>query len=212
MFSIETRVYRKFVIVEVVVRVGILGSRFRYWGDEKFLLNCVKSLLMNELKRRYRNGFEVVVGDEVTGVDKVVYELCRKLNIPVTVVKRECDEPKCLVARTRKVVELSDAIYAVFPEEEFISRESCLSIPGFEGKIRRKQFTHLEGIDRYEKPINIEAEGLLSACIQHEVDHLNGVLILDRASRMKKEAYIRLLKITKYKCVTFIKRKSYRDI
>jgi len=105
-----------------VVRVGILGSRFRYWGDEKFLLNCVKSLLMNELKRRYRNGFEIIVGDEVTGVDRVVYELCRKLNIPVTVVKRECNEPKCLVARTRKVVELSDIVYAVFPEEEFISR------------------------------------------------------------------------------------------
>jgi len=79
-------------------------------------------------------------------------------------------------------------------KEEFFSMESCLSIPGFEGKVKRKQLVYLEGIDRYEKPINIEATGLLSACIQHEVDHLNGVLILDKASRMKKETYIRKLR------------------
>jgi len=79
-------------------------------------------------------------------------------------------------------------------KEEFISMESCLSIPRFEAKIRRKQLVYLEGVDRYEKPIKIEAEGLLSACIQHEVDHLQGVLILDKASRMKKETYIRKLR------------------
>jgi len=79
-------------------------------------------------------------------------------------------------------------------KEEFFSLESCLSIPRFEGKVIRKQSVYLEGIDRYEKPINIEATDLVSACIQHEVDHLNGVLILDKASRMKKETYIRKLR------------------
>lgn len=79
-------------------------------------------------------------------------------------------------------------------KEEFISIESCLSVPGFEGKIRRKQFIYLEGTNRYEKPINIEAEGLLAACIQHEVEHLQGVLLLDKVTRLKKEAYLRKLK------------------
>ena len=108
-----------------------------------------------------------------------------QVGVPMRIIIFDVDK-KGLTAVINPVVTLN--------KEEFISRESCLSIPGFEGKIRRKQFTHLEGIDRYEKPINIEAEGLLSACIQHEVDHLNGVLILDRASRMKKEAYIRKLR------------------
>jgi len=76
-------------------------------------------------------------------------------------------------------------------KEEFFSLESCLSIPGFEGKVRRKQVIYLEGTDRYEKPINIEATDLLAACIQHEIEHLQGILLLDRASRMKKETYIR---------------------
>lgn len=77
---------------------------------------------------------------------------------------------------------------------EFISEEGCLSLPGFSGKIKRKQFIHVEGIDRYSKPITIEAEDLLAACIQHEIDHLNGILLIDKVSRLKKETYIRKLR------------------
>ena len=79
-------------------------------------------------------------------------------------------------------------------KEEFFSLESCLSIPGFEGKVKRKQVVYLEGTDRYEKPINIEATDLLAACIQHEVEHLQGILLLDRVIRSKKEAYLKKLK------------------
>lgn len=82
-------------------------------------------------------------------------------------------------------------------EGGFISEESCLSLPGFSGKVKRKQFICVEGVDRYSKPITIEAEDLLAACIQHEIDHLNGVLLIDKVSRLKKELYIRKLK--KYK-------------
>lgn len=110
-----------------------------------------------------------------------------QVGIPVRIIIFDIDK-KGLTAVINPVVTLN--------KEEFISIESCLSIPGFEGKIRRKEYVHLEGIDRYEKPITIGAEGLLSACIQHEVDHLQGILILDRASRMKKETYIR--KFRKY--------------
>ena len=110
-----------------------------------------------------------------------------QVGVPVRIIIFDVDK-KGLIVVINPVLTLN--------KEEFISIESCLSMPGFEGKIRRKEYVHLEGIDRYEKPITIEAEGLLSACIQHEVDHLQGILILDRASRMKKETYIR--KFRKY--------------
>lgn len=79
-------------------------------------------------------------------------------------------------------------------EGEFISEEVCLSLPEFSGEIKRKQFIRIEGIDRYSKPITIEAEDLLAVCIQHEIDHLNGILLIDKVSRLKKEIYIRKLK------------------
>ena len=110
-----------------------------------------------------------------------------QVGVPVKIIMFDVDK-KGLTVVINPVLTLN--------KDEFVSKESCLSIPGFEGKVRRKQLVYLKGIDRHEKPINIEATGLLSACIQHEVDHLNGVLILDRSSRMKKETYIR--KFRKY--------------
>jgi peptide deformylase len=108
-----------------------------------------------------------------------------QVGIPMRIIMFDVDK-KGLTVVINPIITLN--------KEEFISIESCLSVPWFDGKIRRKQLVHLEGIDRYEKPISIEAEGLLSACIQHEVDHLQGILLLDKASRMKKETYIRKLR------------------
>jgi len=79
-------------------------------------------------------------------------------------------------------------------EGEFISEEGCLSLPGFNEKIKRKQFIRVEGMNKYSRPIAIEAKDLLAACIQHEIDHLDGVLLIDKISRLKKEIYIRKLK------------------
>jgi len=82
-------------------------------------------------------------------------------------------------------------------EGEFISTEGCLSLPGLEGKTKRKKYILVEGIDKYSNPIIIEGEDLLATCIQHEVDHLQGILLIDKISRLKKETYLRKLK--KYK-------------
>ena len=73
----------------------------------------------------------------------------------------------------------------------FISEEGCLSLPGFNGKVRRSQYIRVEGIDKYSEPLVIDAEDLDAACIQHEIDHLNGILLIDKVSRLKKETYLR---------------------
>jgi len=105
-----------------------------------------------------------------------------QVGVPMRIIMFDVDK-KGLTVVINPVITLN--------KEEFFSIESCLSVTGFEGKVRRKQLVYLEGTDKYEKPINIEADGLLSACIQHEVEHLQGVLILDKVTRSKKETYIR---------------------
>jgi len=77
---------------------------------------------------------------------------------------------------------------------EFISEEGCLSLPGFKEKIKRKKYIHVEGTDRYYKPIIIEAEDLVAACIQHEINHLEGFLLLDKVSGLKRSMYLRKLR------------------
>jgi peptide deformylase len=79
----------------------------------------------------------------------------------------------------------------IFAEDKIEFEEGCLSVPDFQGKINRKKYVQVQGLDRDGKPINIEAEDLTAICIQHEIDHINGTLILDHVSRLKKNIYKR---------------------
>jgi peptide deformylase len=58
--------------------------------------------------------------------------------------------------------------------------EGCLSIPGYIGEIYRAEAVTVKGLDLNGKPIRIKAEGLLSQALEHEIDHLNGMLYVDR--------------------------------
>src|SRR5215510_6186778 len=58
--------------------------------------------------------------------------------------------------------------------------EGCLSVDGLRGKVTRPSVVRVKGLDRDGKPVDIEAEGLYSVCIQHEIDHLLGKVFLDR--------------------------------
>ena len=76
-------------------------------------------------------------------------------------------------------------------EDKIEFEEGCLSVPDFQGKINRKKYIQAKGLDRDGNPINIEAEDLKAICIQHEIDHLNGTLILDHVSHLKRTIYKR---------------------
>jgi len=58
--------------------------------------------------------------------------------------------------------------------------EGCLSLPGIEGPVERAQFVEVAGLDRDGKPVEITAEGLLATVLQHEIDHLDGHVFIDR--------------------------------
>jgi peptide deformylase len=71
-------------------------------------------------------------------------------------------------------------------EEEEESDEGCLSIPGWWGPVTRKTAVTVKGLGRTGKPLKIKAEGLEARAFQHEIDHLNGVLFLDRMEDRSK--------------------------
>ena len=64
--------------------------------------------------------------------------------------------------------------------------EGCLSIPGLEEVVERPWGVRVEGVDVAGKPVSVEAEALLARALQHEIDHLEGILFLDRVSPLKR--------------------------
>lgn len=72
--------------------------------------------------------------------------------------------------------------------------EGCLSVPDFRADVKRAVSILVEGIDKEGKPLRIEAEGLLSLVLQHEIDHLNGKLFIDRISSLKRQMYKKRVK------------------
>jgi len=69
--------------------------------------------------------------------------------------------------------------------------EGCLSVPDYNAVVERDAKITLRGLDLEGKPIVERAEGLRAVCIQHEVDHLDGVLFIDRISRLKRSLYVK---------------------
>ncbi len=74
-------------------------------------------------------------------------------------------------------------------EGKIDSEEGCLSVPGYTSTIRRSERVLVKGVDREGRPVEIEATGLLSRVLQHEIDHLDGILFVDRLSPIKKEFF-----------------------
>jgi peptide deformylase len=71
-------------------------------------------------------------------------------------------------------------------EGESVATEGCLSIPGKIGDVTRAEKCTVTGLDRHGKKFRLESDGLLARCLQHEVDHLDGILIIDKATDIRE--------------------------
>jgi peptide deformylase len=76
-------------------------------------------------------------------------------------------------------------------EENTKMEEGCLSIPGHNAEVVRPSEVHVSYLDIEGQKQEMQATGLLAACVQHEIDHLNGVLFLDHLSRLKRDMIMR---------------------
>ncbi len=82
----------------------------------------------------------------------------------------------------------------IFQEGSIIEEEGCLSIPDYSEKVKRAARVKVRAQDRTGKSFEVEADGLLAKALQHEIDHLNGILFVDRLSSLKKSIFKRKFK------------------
>ena len=110
---------------------------------------------------------------------------------------------RAIVIDVTKEDNKKNPLYLINPEITFTSKntsvyeEGCLSLPGHFAEIERPSECHLNYIDYEGKKKKLKEKGLLATCIQHEIDHLNGVLFIDYLSKIKKDMIIK--KLIKYK-------------
>jgi peptide deformylase len=98
-------------------------------------------------------------------------------------VSREDEEKTPLVFINPEILTSSD--------ESSVYEEGCLSIPDYYAEVERPAQVTVKYVDREGKDRTIDAEGLLATCLQHEIDHLNGILFIDHISRLKREMVIK---------------------
>ena len=110
---------------------------------------------------------------------------------------------RLIVLDISKDKEKKNPLFLINPEIISLSKktsvheEGCLSLPGYFAEIERPAECQIKFIDYNGKEKELKANGLLATCIQHEVDHLNGVLFIDYLSKLKKDMIIK--KLTKHK-------------
>ena len=82
----------------------------------------------------------------------------------------------------------------IMAEDKIVFAEACLSVVEFSADVERHAMVKVKGLDRKGKPVDIEAEDLEAVCLQHEIDHLNGILFIDHISSLKRSLYKKKLK------------------
>ena len=114
------------------------------------------------------------------GIGLAAPQIGVSLRVLVTDISKNRDEPFVLVNPV--VTEQSGSI-------EF--EEGCLSIPGYRAKVSRFDHVRIDGFSATGLPISIEATGIQAVCLQHEIDHLDGILFVDRLSQLKRDMFRR---------------------
>ena len=112
---------------------------------------------------------------EAPGIGLAATQVNVHQRIIVVDVSENRDEPHAFI--NPKLEDLSGTIE---------SDEGCLSVPGFYEPVVRAEHIHVKALNRDGKPLEMEAEGLLAVCIQHECDHLEGKLFVDYLSNLKR--------------------------
>jgi peptide deformylase len=120
---------------------------------------------------------------EAPGIGLAAVQVGVPRRLLVIDLAKEGEEPAPLVFINPKVIRSSD--------ERSTYEEGCLSIPDYYAEVERPASITVTSLDRTGKEVTTEADGLLATCLQHEIDHLDGVLFIDHISRLKREMVIK---------------------
>jgi len=127
---------------------------------------------------------------EHDGIGLAAQQVGRDLMLCVVDVPQLLDSPFQMILDGKSTppelvmpMTLANPVVELLPCAETTYEEGCLSFPGINGAIRRPDQTRVTYQDEQGIPHTLECNGLLGRCIQHEVDHLNGVLFIDRMAK-----------------------------
>ncbi len=138
----------------------------------------------DELRKFMDSMLETMYAAPGIGLAAIQVNVPRRI-VTIDVAKREDDSQP------------ADPIFLVNPEILWVSddiavaEEGCLSIPEYYAEVERPAEIRVGYIDREGKPREIEADGILAVCLQHEIDHLDGKLFIDHLSKLKRDMVIR---------------------
>ena len=135
----------------------------------------------DEIRKLMRDMLETMYDAPGIGLAAVQIGICKRM-IVIDITK---DEKK------KNPLFLINPVIIKKSDKTSIYEEGCLSLPGQYAEIERPAECFLKYVDLNGKEKELKAEGLLSTCIQHEVDHLNGVLFIDYLSKLKKDMIIK---------------------
>jgi peptide deformylase len=139
--------------------------------------------------KSFDNSISILVDDmfetmyEAPGIGLAATQINHHQRIIVIDISDNKNEPHCL-------------INPVISEElgKTESEEGCLSVPDYFEPVKRYDSIRVNAVNQKGKPFEIQASSLLSICIQHEVDHLNGILFVDHLSKLKQSRLIKKAK------------------
>lgn len=123
---------------------------------------------------------------DAPGIGLAAIQIGEPIRMLVIDLAKEDEEPAPQVFINPEVVDSSD--------ERSTYEEGCLSIPDYYAEVERPAAVHVQFLDRNGKEQEIFAEGLMATCLQHEIDHLNGVLFIDHISKLKRDMVVKKFK------------------
>jgi peptide deformylase len=147
----------------------------RYMGDPVLREKAAPvQELTGEIRQLIEDMFDTMYAEEGVGL------AAPQVGVPLRVIVVDPREPDILpfALLNPEVVDVS--------EETDRAEEGCLSIPGLREVVERPSAVTIEGINRDGERVVIEADGLLARILQHEVDHVDGILFVDRVSGLKR--------------------------
>ena len=126
------------------------------------------------IKQQVKDMFETMY--EAPGIGLAATQVNFHQRIIVIDVSEQCNEPICLI--NPEIIEKSGEIQW---------EEGCLSVPDYYENVIRANDIKVQALNQHGETFDLEASEMLSVCIQHEIDHLNGILFVDHLSKLKQK-------------------------
>jgi peptide deformylase len=123
---------------------------------------------------------------DAPGIGLAAIQVGEPLRMLVIDIAKEGEERAPQVFINPEIVHSSD--------ERSVYEEGCLSIPDYYAEVERPASVRVRFLDREGKEQEITADGVMATCLQHEIDHLNGVLFIDHISRLKRDMVVKKFK------------------